>query len=155
MGDFESIKKRAFRILGNRNFSEQEMQKRLISKGESPEDAKAAVRWLVEYGYINDSEYATMIVTHYVSKGYGISRIKDELYKRGIPRDQWDEKLSMIDEPEMDDIALQFLQKKLRGSDDKDDLRRAADALVRRGYSFDDARAAVNRYMECLENPEE
>ena len=151
MNNIESTKKRALKILGSRNFSEQEMLKRLTSKGETEENSAEAVRWLVELGYINDSDYATLIVRHYSAKGYGVARVRDELFKRGIPRDLWDEKLAEISGDEMDDAALEFLKKKLRGSEDKDDLRRATDALVRRGFSFDDARAAVNRYLECPE----
>jgi len=151
MNDIESTKKRALKILGRRNFSEQEMLKRLTGKGETEENAVEAVRWLVELGYIDDSNYATLIVQHYSAKGYGVTRIRDELYKRGIPREIWDEKLEDIDDDEMNDVALEFLRKKLRGSEDKDDLRRASDALVRRGFSFDDARAAINRYLECPE----
>jgi len=148
MDNLDATKKRALKILGSRNFSEKEMLKRLTDKGEKQEDAEEAVRWLVELGYISDSDYATLIVRHYSAKGYGEARIKDELYKRGIPRDLWDEKLSELDSDEMGDSALEFLKKKLRGSDDKDDLRRASDALVRRGFSYDNARAAVSRYLE-------
>jgi len=151
MNNIESTKKRALKILGSRNFSEQEMLKRLTSKGETEENSAEAVRWLVELGYINDSDYATLIVRHYSAKGYGVARVRDELFKRGIPRDLWDEKLDEISGEEMEDAAFEFLKKKLKGSEDKDDLRRASDALVRRGFSFDDARAAVNRYLECPE----
>ena len=152
MSNLESTKKRALRILGSRSFSEQEMEKRLTGKGESPEDAQETVRWLVELGYINDDEYATQIVRHYAGKGYGVSRIRDELYKRGIPRELWDEKLSRIDESEMSDVALELLNKKLRGSREKDDLRRALDMLVRRGFSYDDAKTAVNKYLVSAED---
>ena len=147
MDNLESTKKRALKILGNLNFSQQEMIKRLTGKGETQEDADETVRWLVELGYINDSDYATLIVRHYSSKGYGEARIRDELFKRGIPRDLWDDVLSGLDSADMEVIALEFLKKKLRGSDDKDDLQRALNALVRRGFSFDDARAAINRYI--------
>ena len=148
MNNIEDTKKRALKILGSRNFSEKEMIKRLTSKGESQEDAEEAVRWLARLGYIDDSGYATLIVRHYVAKGYGEARIRDELYKRGIPRDLWDEKIAEADGAETGDAALEFLKKKLRGSTDKNDLRRASAALVRRGFSFDDARAAINRYLE-------
>jgi len=150
MDNLENTKKRALKILGSRTYSEKEMFKRLTDKGETQEDAGETVRWLVELGYINDFDYATLIVRHYSGKGYGVARIKDELYKRGIPRDMWDEKLAELDGDEIDDTALEFLKKKLRGSDDKDDLRRASAALVRRGYSYDDAKSAINRYIECL-----
>ena len=153
----ENTKKRALKILGSRNFSEQEMFKRLTSKGESEEDAAEAVRWLKELGYINDSNYATLIVNHYAARGYGEARIKNELFKRGISRDMWDEKLSLIEDPdfEISDPALEFIQKKLRNSDDRDDLRRAKDALIRRGFSYDDATAAVNRYLATVQDVEQ
>ena len=152
MDNIESTKKRALKILGSRNFSEQEMIKRLTGKGENQEDAEEAVRWLVELGYINDPDYATLIVRHYSRKGYGEARIRDELYKRGIPRELWDEKLAETDSDGIDDAALEFLKKKLRGSDDKDDLRRASDALIRRGFSYENARAAISKYLESMEN---
>ena len=154
MDDLDQTKKRALKILGSRNFSEKEMIKRLTSKGESEEDAAEAVRWLVELGYINDDDYATLIVRYYVLKGYGETRIRDELYKRGIPRDLWDEKLSERSKDETEDAAYAFLKKKLRGSSDKDDLRRASDALVRRGFSYDNAKTAINMYLENIENEE-
>ena len=150
MENLEKTKKRALKILGNRSFSEKEMLKRLTDKGEAPEDAEETVKWLVGLGYINDSIYASLIVRHYSAKGYGMARIRDELYKRGIPRDLWDEKLAELDETEMTDTALEFLKKKLRGSNNKDDLRRAKDTLVRRGFSYDDAAAAINRYISSL-----
>lgn len=149
--DIDSVKKRALRILGRRSFSEKEMFKRLVDKGESEEASEETVRWLVELGYLNDDDYAASIVNHYTASGYGEARIKDELYRRGIPREMWDEKLSAVKSSESDDIpdpAVEYLQKKLRGSTDKDDLRRASDALVRRGFSYDEAREAVNRYLE-------
>ena len=151
MDNIESIKKRALRILGSRNYSEQEMYKRLVSKGEAEEDAAETVKWLVELGYIDDSSYATLIVSHYIHKGYGEARVKEELFKRGIPRDLWDEKLAVLNDSQTNDAAFEFLSKKLRGSVDKDDLRHATDALVRRGFSYEDARAAVSRYLECRE----
>jgi len=144
----DKTKTRALKILGHRNFSEQEMIKRLTSKGESQEDSEDAVAWLVELGYINDESYATLIVEHYSKKGYGMARIKDELYKRGIPRDLWDSTLSSLDDESTSEAALIFLRKKLRGSTDENDVRKARDALVRRGFSFDDAKAAINQYLE-------
>jgi len=148
MDSLEATKKRALKILGNRSFSEQEMARRLVEKGESQENAEEVAAWLVELGYINDSDYASAIVRHYSGRGYGESRIRDELYKRGIPREMWEDVLAELDADGVSDAALEFVGKKLRGSDDKDDLRRVTDALVRRGFSYSDARSVVNAYLE-------
>ena len=147
-----SSKSRAIRILGSRNLSSREIGKRLVSKGESAEDAQETVKWLENIGAVNDAEYALQIVKHYCGKGYGAARIRDELFRRGIPGELWDEALSALDTPDgvdnVEEATNSFLEKKLRGSDDKDDLRRAADALIRRGFSYEEAKAAVRRYAD-------
>ena len=139
-------KARALRILGSRNLSAGELRKRLISKGDSEDAANAAVGWLEGIGAINDAEYAASIVKHYSEKGYGVSRIRNELFRRGIPRDLWDGALGQLGD--MEDPMRGYLEKKLRGSTDRDDLRRATDALCRRGFGYEEARAAVRRYVE-------
>ena len=146
--EISSAKERALRILARRPLSSREVEKRLVSKGETADAARRTVEWLEYMGLINDTEYAAMIVSHYRAGGYGIGRIKDELYRRGIARDMWDDALSIPDETGAEDAALKFIEKKLKGSTDKADLRRAADALVRRGFSYDDARAAIDKYLE-------
>jgi len=146
---------RAVKILGNRQLSSREMEKRLVRKGESEEAARETVQWLENIGAVNDVEYAAAIVRHYSTKGYGVARIKTELHKRGIQRAMWDDALTSLEGVETDEVTFQFLNKRLRGSDDKNDLRRAIDALCRRGFSYEDARSAVNRYLESIANTEE
>ena len=148
MDNLENTKKRALKILGNRRFSEKELYDRLTSKGESQENSEETVAWLVSLGYINDETYALQIVEHYSYKGYGLARVRDELYKRGIPRDMWDSVLTAIDNDGASDAAVAFLSKKLRGSLEQNDIRKARDALVRRGFSYDDAKLAVTKYLE-------
>jgi regulatory protein len=147
--EIRAAKERALKILGSRNMSKRALEKRLVEKGESAEAAQEAVEWLEELRLIDDAEHAAAIVRHYSGKGYGLAKIKDELYRRGIPRDMWDEALERMGDT--DDAALAFLQKKLRGSDDKTALRRAMDALSRRGFSYEDARRAMNRYLETID----
>ena len=143
-------KAKSLRILGKRTLSAGEVKKRLESKGVDAGTAGQTVEWLENIGAINDTEYAAMIVRHYVPKGYGLARIKDELYKRGVPRDIWDEALQGAEG--FEDAAQDYLMKKLRGSSGKDDLRRAADALCRRGFSYSEASDAVRRYLEYIED---
>ena len=153
---------RAIRILGNRQMSSQAMERRLLEKGESETAARDTVRWLEDTGAINDAEYAASIVNYYSSKGYGLARIRNELFKRGIPRDLWDETLAILNDAETDESVYRFLEKKLRGlsadSDPamrKNELRQATQALIRRGFSYEEARTAVGSYLESIENTEE
>ena len=146
--ELSSAKTRSLRILGSRSLSEREMEKRLVEKGEAEETARETVQWLTENGLINDSEYAASIVSHYSAKGYGPARIKDELFRRGIPREISNEAVSGLDTAANEEAALEYIRHKLRGSLVKDDLRSVANALCRRGYSYEDARAAVRNYVE-------
>ena len=139
---------RAVRILGNRSLSAGEMKKRLITNGSSEDTAQEVVQWLGDNGFINDAQYAQDIARHYIKKGYGIARIRDEMYKRGIPKELWEDGLSEIDEATIDSAADDFIAKKLRGSSDEQDLRRAADALCRRGFSYEQAKSALKRHAE-------
>ena len=146
-----SAKKRSLRILGSRNMSRREMTTRLVQKGEDAETARETAEWLASIGAINDEEYARMIVRHYEAKGYGIARIKDELYKRGIERDMWEAALEEFSGT--DDAAYSFLERKLRGDvADKDEIRRATNALYRRGFSWGDINSALTRYINDIED---
>jgi len=147
-----SPRARAMRILGSRTYSSSEMERRLISKGESSETAKQTVRWLEDTGIVDDEEYAKAIAKYYNAKGYGAARIKNELYRRGIAREMWDDALANLDNT--GDTAYDFIEKKLDGSRDKTDIRRATEALCRRGFSYEEARSAVARYLENLDENE-
>ena len=156
IGDFDSPEQsrsrlKAIKILGSRRLSAYEMNRRLMNKGETGESAQETVEWLEKIGAVDDTEYAAAIVSHYSAKGYGLVRIKDELYRRGIPRDMWDAALAPLEDMSQSEAVQRFLEKKLRGGSDKDDLRRAADALCRRGFSYDEARTGINIYLENLE----
>ena len=137
-------RERALRIIGARPMSEKELRDRLVEKGETAENAADAVDWLVELRLLNDAEYAAMCVRHYAAKGFGPGRIRNELYRRGVPRELWEEALEEL--PEQDDEIDRLLRRKLRGDvTDRDAVRKATDYLYRRGFKYDDIRAAVER----------
>lgn len=142
---------RALRILGARNMSRKEMTDRLVQKGESEEAAEDTADWLTAIGAVNDVEYASLIVRHYASRGYGKKRIVDELYRRGIDRELWDTALEAL--PETEDKVMRLLESKLGGEKpDRAALKRATDALYRRGFSWEEIKTAVARYMERTED---
>ncbi|MBQ9413393.1 MAG: regulatory protein RecX [Oscillospiraceae bacterium] len=144
-------KERALRILGARPLSEGELYDRLVSKGESERNAAAAVAWLVELRFLNDTEYASMLVRHCAGKGYGPRRIREELYRRKVPREKWDEALEEL--PEQDRTVDRLLRARLKSAEpDRTELKKATDALLRRGFSWEEVRAAVERYRVDMES---
>lgn len=131
-----------------RPHSEKELRDKLAQKGASPEDIETVVALCVDYGFVNDGEYAGMIVRHYASSGYGPGRIRMELKCRGVPPDYWEE--AMEEFPEGNETIDRLLAARLRGRDisDRKERDKAANALFRKGYSWDDIRAAMERLRE-------
>jgi regulatory protein len=146
----EDTKKRALRMLEKRDYSHNELIEKLVQKGEPPEAAEAAADRFVELGLINDVKYAGMVARHYAGKGYGRSRIRGELLRRRVPRELWDEALGALPEP--DDKIDRLLRQKLKSDrPDRAELKRAIDALCRRGFSWEEIHAAVARYQSEFE----
>ena len=144
-----SCKERAVRILTASGLSKKELQKRLVQKGESEEDAEAAVAWLEELHLIDDLETAKQLVRSACLRGYGAARAKSILYEKGIPKELWDEALEELSE--MDDAIDTFLRRKLDGRTlDAKQIKKTVDALLRRGHSYHDIQAGLRRYEASL-----
>ena len=137
-------KARALRIINARPMSREELRKRLVEKGETPENAEECAEWLCQMGLINDTEYAGSVVRHYAAKGYGASRIKQELRRHGLSRELWDEAMEQM--PEQDEYLARFLRSRLTDPGDRAQVKKVSDALFRRGYSWDQIKHALNEF---------
>lgn len=111
----------------------------------TPEQAAEIADWLEDLGYLNDGEYAKTVARHYSAKGYGERKVRDELFRRGVPRQYWEEALRESQSPETG--VDEFLRKRFKGqTPDQKELKRASDALARRGYRWNEIREGLNRY---------
>lgn len=138
-----SAKMRAVRIVSAANVSRKDLESRLVQKGENPGQAKAAVQWLEDLHIVDDRNTAEQIVHSCISKGYGISRAKQMLYEKRIPKEYWDEALS--DYPDQMEYIVRFLKSRLDSSCDDRAVKRAIEALIRRGHSYSNIREGLNR----------
>ena len=150
--ELNAAKTSALRTLGSRSISTRDIERRLVSKGSSVNTAQQTVEWLEQVGIVNDEELAASIVKHYTKKGYGPAKIKDELYRRGIPREMIDDAMNSLDGK--NEAAVEYIEKKLMGSIDKDELQSVTKALYRRGFSYETARDAVRQYLELIDETE-
>ena len=141
-------KMRAVRVISATTVSRRDLQERLRHKGASEEDASEAVQWLEELNLLDDAQAARQIVARGVRRGYGEKRIRQMLYEKKIPREYWEDALSEI--PPMDDAVDEFLRSRLRGEPDQKDLRRTIDALLRRGFSWNEIKDGLRRYDAAL-----
>ena len=149
-----SAKMRAVRIVSASSVSKRDLEQRLIHKGEDPQQAKEAVAWMAELDLIDDRKTAEQVVSRCISKGYGLSRAKQALYEKRIPKQYWEEVLA--DYPDQTETIVAFLRSKLGSSRDERDLRRAMDALIRRGHSYSEIRRGLEQLsLDAEEFPEE
>ena len=140
-----SAKMRAVRIVAASNISKSDLEQRLVRKGETKAQAKEAVQWMSDLNLLDDSRTARQLVESCIRKGYGLARAKQALYEKQIPKDLWEEALA--DYPDQTEKILQFLHSRLGSSWEERDLKRAVDALLRRGHSYSE----IRRALECLE----
>ena len=148
----DEARKKALSLLERRDYGSAELTAKLIEKGAEPSDAEAAVARMVEYGFVNDENYAAMVARHYAAKGYGPARVREELKKRKLDRELWDTALDEM--PDNSDAAYALFASKLRGASDRDAVRKASAALIRRGFGWDAVKAAAERYLAEMENDE-
>lgn len=152
------VKEKALRLLSGRPMSRKELVDKLTARPRDkekepvPEElAEEAADRLEELGYLNDAEYARTVARHYAAKGYGERKLRDELWKRRVPREYWDQALEEVQDPT--DAMDAFIRRKLMGrTADRETLGKLSAALARRGYRWEDIRAALSRYGETFED---
>ena len=139
-----AVRRRAAALAAEKAMSAGELRRKLREKGASPEMAQKAAAWLLDLGVLDERAYAAMVVRHYAAKGYGRKRLEAELYRRELPRELWEEALE-----EMPDTGAQLdaLVRKRLGdaTPDRKEVGRLASSLMRRGYSWEEVRAAIAR----------
>ena len=144
-----ALKGKALDLLSRKPQSRRELERKLGEWGAEEEISAALCDRLEELGYLNDGRYAEQVVRHYAAKGYGTRKLRDELYRRGVPRDLWDEALAQAEDPAEQLDAL--IAKKLAGTaGDRKDIQRVSAALARRGYGWSEINDALRRYDDRL-----
>ena len=149
-----SAKMRAVRIVSASAVSARDLESRLRHKGENPEDAREAVAWMQELQLVDDLDTAKQLVRRGVSRGYGKNRLRQMLYEKQIPKELWEEALAQAPEP--DQAITRFLDQRLGPEPDRKELKKTIDALLRRGYAWQDIRRVLSRRGEVVDGePEE
>lgn len=144
---------RAANMISARPLSRRELCRRLTDRGAAEDDAEAAADWLERIGALDDLAYAKALVRHYSAGGYGAAKLRDELFRRGVPRALWEEALeSALDAQE---TIGRYLAAKTKGApQDGRARKRLADALRRRGFSWDEIRPALEALDGMTEEDE-
>ena len=138
-----SAKMRAVRIVAASSVSKRDLEQRLIQKGEAPKQARDAVQWLSDLSLVDDEKTAEQVVHQCIRKGYGISRARQALYEKRIPKQYWEKALE--DFPDQSEHIVSFLQNRLDQNSEERDVKKAVDALLRRGHNYSDIRRGLEQ----------
>ena len=149
-----SAKMRAVRIVSASSVSKKDLQQRLVRKGEDPDQAREAVAWMSDLNLLDDARVAEQVVSRCISKGYGLARAKQALYEKKVPKEYWDDALA--DYPNQEERIADYLRSRLDAESSEKEIKKAIDALLRRGHSYGTIRRALNELQfEAEEFPEE
>ena len=138
---------KAVSLLNYRAHSRKELADKLKQKtGCGEAELNNVLDRLEELGFLNDRTYAASVVRSCSRKGYGAQRARSELSRRGIPKELWEE--AMAEMPETDAALERLIRSKLRDPSDRDEVRKVTAAMVRRGFSWDEIRRAIEN-VQC------
>ena len=145
-------------LLEKRGYSYRELYDKLMTAPNAQEDAVlAALEKLMRYGFLNDALYAEQLARHFVeNKKFGLRRAEYEMRHRGLSQADIDDALAEYDDAEkISAQLLELLQKKyaryLTEPDDRKSTEKVTAALVRRGYTYQQIRYAIEDYYAWLE----
>ena len=135
---------KAVTLLSYRAHSRKELSDKLKHKtGCKDAELAEVLDRLEELGFLNDRTHASSVVRSCARKGYGAQRALSELARRGIPKELREEALA--DMPETDGTLEQLIRGRLRNPANRDEVRKVSAAMIRRGYTWDEIRHAIER----------
>jgi len=137
----------AMKLLAYRSRSVHEMTARLQDKGYSDGDISETINRLLEWGYLNDSQFAeNWVKSRLRNKPMGPIRLRKELQQKGISKEIID---LVLDREISSDLEFQIARGlafcSLKGQ--PSNWEKVAGLLQRRGFSFD----IINAVKESLD----
>jgi regulatory protein len=134
---------RALGLLVRREHSRKELTRKLAARGVEAEQAQAAVDRMTAEGWQNDGRFAELLVRSRASTGYGPLRIRAELGTHSLGHEAVEAAMDGF-EGDWTENARDLVRRRFPGApDDRALQRKAADFLIRRGFTGDQVRTAI------------
>lgn len=148
----EIEKRRAFKkaasLSASRLHSKYELYQKLI-RNFSKEASEYAADRCEEIGLVDDRSFAEAYAKELLQrKGMGMSRIKLEMRRKGISPDIAQEVSESFECDEIQQIKDLIERKYFRRLSDEKGKRSVFNALIRLGYSYGDAKTAIEEFLE-------
>lgn len=140
--------KKAFDLLSRRDHSRSELKTKLYQRKFSSASIEYALSECERLNLIDDQSFATRYVAELKFKGYGVFRLREKLYSKGISKEIIEIVLADLDQDEEKNSAREAMEKKLRQLKRETDKQKKHQKLYRylisRGFSSDIVRELLN-----------
>jgi regulatory protein len=143
-GEAQKAEESALRLLAQRDHSREEIQRKLKTKGFTPEEIEKALKWLEDRGILDDLRYAQKLAFSLAQeKLLGPQRISQKLFQKGIPAELAREAMERADETLAASQRLRIvMRRKLRGRSLEQifpsERRKLASYLRQQGFLWED-----------------
>ena len=143
--DNERALRSALNILAYAECTESTLRQKLLDKGYDSESVEFATAYVIKHRYLDEKRYLFRLVEYTGNVSlYGKRRILMQLRYKGFQRDIIDCYFEQAMEHVNEDENCQKALSRMRNKSDK----QAADALARRGFSFDVIKRALRAAKE-------
>lgn len=146
--DLRRARERALYLLDLREYSYIELFKKLEVNYDE-DICYEVLNRLCELGLVDDRRYAERLGEYYITtKGFGIYRASQEMYRKGISK----ELISEVLEQYEDDTAVRLYElvkaKYERYMTDEKGVNKVKNSLMRRGFSYEDINIVIKTILE-------
>lgn len=144
-----SARTKAMNILNRTAISEKKLREKLSDYDESTVDE--VINKLKEYNFLNDKDLAKRITNDnlHLSR-FGRNKIKQNLYKKGISKEDIEDMISEIDTDEEYENALYLGKKrleKLKNEDNRVKYQKLTQHLSYKGFSYDIIKRVIDEIL--------
>lgn len=148
--EFQSCFDSALNFISVSQKTKKQIKDKLIQKGYLEEIVLKAIDKLIEYGYVNDSDYAEKYVNSYKNQK-GKKLIKLELLKKGVKEEDLSEFLDGVDSQieTISKLADKYMKNK---PCDLKTVKKLYSYLISKGFDYDEVKEVSSKYLETCDS---
>jgi regulatory protein len=140
-------------LLGRRDRSIGEIREKLLNKGHNPIETEAAIKFLIDKGFLSDERFAKSYIQNQLSlKPLGKYQLKIKLQKKLVPAEIIEQALAEddSDESELAEIAFGRWIKKNLSKEKK--YEKVCRHLLSRGFNWETVKEILAKNKKLLES---
>lgn len=155
LDEIKRCKNRALKIITNSTKSAQKMREKLRQEEYSSEAIEEAIEFLKSYKFMDDSRFAAALVKKGSNQGSSLRQIKNNLYSKGIQKEDLQEAIENVDdEVELENAKKIALKKynSIKNKPPEEIIKKVYYTLNYKGFSYPSISKAMEEIKKILRN---